>query len=172
MGTQLPLPKKGAQPPIIGPCLWWPNGWMDQAATWCEGRPRPGPHCVRRGPSSTFPKEHSPQFLACVCCGQTAGWIKMPLGTKVGLGTGHIVLHGDPGPSPPKRGHRPNFWPMSIAAKWSPTSATVEHFYNFYLTKFRNISYNSMNSAYLDKSEGSLKSNLGHIFLSPHQQTE
>jgi len=27
-----------------------------------------------------------------VCCGQTAGWIKMPLGTKVGLSPGHIVL--------------------------------------------------------------------------------
>ena len=23
-----PLPKKG-QPPIFGPCLFWPNGWMD-----------------------------------------------------------------------------------------------------------------------------------------------
>jgi len=29
---------------------------------------------------------HSPQFSAHVCCGQTAGWIKMPLGTMVGLG--------------------------------------------------------------------------------------
>jgi len=23
----------------------WPNGWMDQDATWYEGRPRPWPHC-------------------------------------------------------------------------------------------------------------------------------
>jgi len=30
-GTQLP---KGAQPPIFGPCLLWPNGWIDQDATW------------------------------------------------------------------------------------------------------------------------------------------
>ena len=29
MGTQLPSPE-GAQPPIFGPCLLWPNGWMDQ----------------------------------------------------------------------------------------------------------------------------------------------
>jgi len=36
-------------------------------------------------------KEYSPQFLAHVCCGQTAGWIKMPLGTEVGLGPGHIA---------------------------------------------------------------------------------
>jgi len=25
-----------------------------------------------------------------------AGWIKMPLGTEVGLSPGHIVLYGDP----------------------------------------------------------------------------
>ena len=28
-----PAPK-GAQPRIFGPCLLWPNGWMDQYATW------------------------------------------------------------------------------------------------------------------------------------------
>jgi len=31
------------------------------------------------------------------CC-QTGGWIKMPLGTEVGIGPGHIVLDGDPAP--------------------------------------------------------------------------
>jgi len=30
------------------------------------------------------------------------GWIKMKLGMQVGLGPGHIVLHGDPAPRPPK----------------------------------------------------------------------
>jgi len=30
--------------------------------------------------------------------GQTAGRIKMPLGTDVGLGPGHIVLDGDSAP--------------------------------------------------------------------------
>jgi len=74
-GAQPPM----AQPPIFGPCLLWPNGWMDQDATWYGGGPRPRPYCVRWGPSST-PKGHSPQFSAHVCCGQTAGWIKMPLG--------------------------------------------------------------------------------------------
>jgi len=29
-----------------GPCLLWPNGWMDQDATWYKDRPRPRPHCV------------------------------------------------------------------------------------------------------------------------------
>jgi len=37
-----------------------------------------------------------PQFSAHVYCGQTAVWIKMPLGTEVGLGPDDIVLDGDP----------------------------------------------------------------------------
>jgi len=40
------------QPPLFGPCLSWPNGWMHQDATWHAGRPLPMPHCVRWGPSS------------------------------------------------------------------------------------------------------------------------
>jgi len=34
--SQLPLPKKGTEPlsPIFGPCLLWPNGWMDEDGTW------------------------------------------------------------------------------------------------------------------------------------------
>jgi len=35
-------------------------------------------------------------------CGQMVGWIKMKRGMQVGLGPGHIVLHGDPAPPPPK----------------------------------------------------------------------
>jgi len=31
-----------------------------------------------------------------VTIGQTAEWIKMPFGTELGLGPGHIVLDGDP----------------------------------------------------------------------------
>jgi len=37
-----------------------------------------------------------------------AGWIKMPLGTKVGFGEGHIVLDGDLAP-PPQKVHSPQF---------------------------------------------------------------
>ena len=43
-----------------------------------------------------------------VHCGQTVGRIKMKLGMQVGLGPGHIVLDGDPAPSPPM-GHSPLF---------------------------------------------------------------
>jgi len=65
-------------------------------------------HIVLHGdPASPPPKGHSPQFSAHVCCGQTAGWIKMPLGTKVGLGLGHIVLGEDRSHHP--KGHTPQF---------------------------------------------------------------
>jgi len=54
----------------------------------------------------------------------------VPLCTDVGLGPGHIVLDGDPAPLP-KKGHAPNFRPMSIVAKRSPISATAEHLFFF-----------------------------------------
>jgi len=64
-GTQLPSQKRRHNPLIFGPCLLLPNGWTDQDATWYEGRPRPRPHCVTRGPSSPHPKRGtatSPNF--------------------------------------------------------------------------------------------------------------
>ena len=34
-----PTPQKGDRPPpIFGPCLLWPNGWMDQDTTWYEAQ--------------------------------------------------------------------------------------------------------------------------------------
>ena len=76
------------------------------------------------------PNGHSPPSFG-ICCGQTAGWIKMPFGTKAGLNQGHIVLHGDP--AAPKRVTAPS--PQfsvrvcchSVVAKWSPISATADH---------------------------------------------
>ena len=68
----------------------------------------PGPGLiVLDGDSAPPPKKrgHSPQFLAHVYCGKTAGWIKMPLRMEVGLGPGHIVLDGDRAPLP--KGHSP-----------------------------------------------------------------
>jgi len=61
-GTQLPSPKKGAEPPIFGPCLLCPNGWMDQDATWYGGRPRPRPHCARWDPASPPKRGTAPNF--------------------------------------------------------------------------------------------------------------
>ena len=54
---------------------------------------------------------------ADVCCGQTAGWIKMALGVEVGLDPDHIVLDGDPAPLPKKWAEPPNFELIFIVAK-------------------------------------------------------
>jgi len=60
--------------------------------TWYGGGPRPRPHCVRWGPSSSPKKGHSsPQFSAHIYCGQTAGCIRMPFGMEVGLDPSDIV---------------------------------------------------------------------------------
>jgi len=61
-------------------------------------------HCIRCGPSYPQNKGHSdtptlPNFLAHVYCGQTAGWMKMLLGTEVDFTQGHIVLDGVPAPA-------------------------------------------------------------------------
>jgi len=50
------------------------------------------------------------QFSAHVCCGQTAGWIKMSLGREVGLGPGDILLNRTQLlPPKTKGGHSPHF---------------------------------------------------------------
>ena len=45
-----------------------------------------------------------PIFGPCpLRCGQTAGWIKMSLGTQIGFGQGNFALDGDPAPPPQKK---------------------------------------------------------------------
>jgi len=63
--------------------------------------------------------------VTLVYCGQMVGWIKVPLGTEVRLGLGHIVLDGDPAPR--VKGHTipPNFRPVYIVAKRSPISTNA-----------------------------------------------
>jgi len=81
---------------------------MDQDVTCHGGRPRPRPHCAVWGPSSPSPKTgRSPQFSSHICCGEMAGWIKMPLGREVGLSQSDIVLDGDPAPPHPKGAEPP-----------------------------------------------------------------
>ena len=59
----------------------------------------------------------STQFLAHICCGKMAGGMKMPLGTEVELGPGHIVLDGVPGaPNGAQQPPPPSFRLMSIVA--------------------------------------------------------
>ena len=57
------------------------------------------------------------KFSAHVYCGQTPGWIKMPLRTEVGLGPGDIVFDGDPSPFL-KKGTQPQIFVPSVAAKY------------------------------------------------------
>jgi len=104
-GVPVPLPKRGRTPsPIFGPFLLWPNGWMHQDATCYGCRPQPMGPFVRWAPSPLPQKGAEPllKFSAHVYCGQTAGWIKMTLGMKVGLSPGDSVLDGDP--APPHKG--------------------------------------------------------------------
>jgi len=84
-GDPAPPTQRGtaAVPNFFGPCLLWPNGWTDQDATLCGGRPRRRQHCVRWG--SSFPthgKGHSspyPIFGPCLlwpngCIDRDAAW--------------------------------------------------------------------------------------------------
>jgi len=67
-------------------------------------------HIVLNGDPAPLHKkgaEHPPQFLAHVYCGETAGWIKMPLGAEVNLGPGDGVRWGRS--SPLKRAQPPKF---------------------------------------------------------------
>jgi len=68
--------------------------------------------------SSLIQGAEPPKFSAHLYCGQTAGCIKMPLSTEVGLGLRDIVFDVDP--ATPEKGHThpTQFWPMSIVAKW------------------------------------------------------
>ena len=58
--------------------------------------------------SSASPKngETVPPNFRSMYCGQMAGWVKMPLGSKIGFGRGDIVLDGDQAHPPLKR-HSP-----------------------------------------------------------------
>ena len=64
--------------------------------------------------------------VTLVYCGQTAGWIRIPLGTEVGLGPDDIALDGDPAPTTERGTAAPTFRSVSTVAKRSPISAAAE----------------------------------------------
>ena len=75
-------PRKKGTPtrPNFGPCLLWPNGWIDVDATWYGSRHRPWPHCVRRGPSYRRKVHSSPRlFGACLL------WPRSPISATAEL---------------------------------------------------------------------------------------
>jgi len=53
--------------PVFCPYLLWPNGWMDEDATWYGSRPRPRPHCIRWGGPSCARNGHSSPHLFGPC---------------------------------------------------------------------------------------------------------
>jgi len=116
-GDLAPLPKKGAEPPNFQN--------MSIVAKHLDGSKWHLAHCARWGPSSPTQKgDRAPQFSAHVCDGQTAGWIKIPLGTEINLGPGDVVLDGSQlplkGTQPPVFGPCllwPNSW-MDEDATW------------------------------------------------------
>jgi len=62
-----------------------------------------------------------------VYCGQTAAWIKMPLGTEVGLSPGDFVLDGDPALPPQKRGGAPPHFSAHVhCSQTVPTAGWIK----------------------------------------------
>jgi len=106
-GPSSPPPKEGGAPQLSAHVYCGLDAWIDQDVAWHGGRSRPRPHCARWGPTSPSPKGAQPQFSAHICCGQMAGWIKIPLGREVGLIPSDIVLDGNPAPPPLRRGRSP-----------------------------------------------------------------
>jgi len=70
------------------------------------------------------------QFLAHVYCGQTAGWMKTPLGTEEYLGPGHTVLDGVPALRERDTAAPHLFGPCLLWPR-SPISATAELMFYF-----------------------------------------
>jgi len=71
-------------------------------------------------------KGHSTQFSAHVCCGQTTGWIKTPLGMEVDLGPGHFVLDRFPAIGEKCTAALPPLFGPYLLWPWSLISATAE----------------------------------------------
>jgi len=74
-------------------------------------------HIVLDGDTAPLPKQRAEppkRFSAHLCCGETAGCIKIPLGMEVGLGLRDIVFDVDPATPEKDTPTPPNFWPMSI----------------------------------------------------------
>jgi len=116
-----PVPKR-AQPPIFVPCLLWPNGWMDQDATWYGGRLQSRRYCVRWGASSPQNEGTAvPLPIFGPCLSWQNGWMDQNA-TWYGnrpWSRRHCVRWGPGSPHPPKKMEKsnpvPNF--RSIVSK-------------------------------------------------------
>ena len=131
MGTQLTLPKKGAEHPQFSAhvCIKWPDGWMDQDATWQGDRFQPKRHCVRWGASSPPPKGgRAPNFwpISVMAKWLDHGW--MPLGRDVGLSPRDIMSTWHGGRPHPKR-HCVRWGPSSPSPKGNRAPANFRPMY-------------------------------------------
>ena len=106
-----PQKKGGAQQTHFFAHVLWPNGWIDQDATWYGGMPLSWPYCVRWG--LLPPKGHTPNFRPMSVVAKRldgsrihpAVWPQqLPPCQDITwqggscLGPGDIVLDGDPAP--------------------------------------------------------------------------
>jgi len=80
-------------------------------------------------------KGTAPNFRPHVCCGETAGWINMPLGTEAGLDPCDIVLDGDPAPLPEKGTAPPLFGPCLLWPNGRPSQQLLSSCLLFLLFK-------------------------------------
>jgi len=64
----LPSARRGRSPQIFGPCLLWPNGWMDQGATWYGDGLGPGRIVLDGDPTLPSQKKGTqpPSFGPCL----------------------------------------------------------------------------------------------------------
>jgi len=66
----------------FGPRLLRSNGYMDLDATWYGGTSAQATLCYIRTQLPLKKGHTKPRILANGFCGQTAGWIKMPVGIR------------------------------------------------------------------------------------------
>jgi len=118
----------------------WPNGWMDQDATWYGGGSRPSRHCVRWGSRSPSRKEAKQPHLRGLRAQANLHSVRINRGPSSLSTVAKRLDRGRPrpmrhcvrwGPSqlpPPRKwAQQPlTFRPMSTVAKRLPISATAE----------------------------------------------
>jgi len=102
-GDHAPLPKRGrSPPPIFGPCLLRPNGWMNEGGTWHGGRPQSLPPQKKRGAEPL-----SPIFCPFLLWPLAKRFDTSRCHLGVGLSSGDFVLDGVPVFPPNKGGGAP-----------------------------------------------------------------
>ena len=123
MGTQLPLPKKLAEPPPqfsahvrCGETAGWIKMTLGMEVGLGPGHIALDARWGLRSPPKKGAEAPSP--ILCPILLWPHGWMHQD-GTWYGDSPRHkrLVIDGDPATLPEKGGTGPNFWPMSIVAK-------------------------------------------------------